>query len=42
MSKGSEDTGDASYIAPVLKLYTACAAVGSPGHSPVMSNTAVP
>jgi aminobenzoyl-glutamate utilization protein B len=35
MSKGSEDTGDVSYIAPVLKLYAACAAVGSPGHSPV-------
>lgn len=31
----SADTGDVSYFAPLISLGTACAAVGSPGHSPV-------
>jgi aminobenzoyl-glutamate utilization protein B len=32
-SKGSADTGDVSYLAPLLTLRTTCAATGSPGHS---------
>jgi aminobenzoyl-glutamate utilization protein B len=33
MGKFSADTGDVSYIVPLISLGTACAAVGSPGHS---------
>lgn len=34
LTKGSADTGDVSYIAPLITFKTACAAVGTPGHHP--------
>ena len=33
LSKGSADTGDVSYTAPLIHLRAACAAVDTPGHS---------
>ncbi|MBC7347857.1 MAG: hypothetical protein H5U00_10495 [Clostridia bacterium] len=35
LSRASADTGDVSHLAPLLSLTAACAAQGSPGHSPV-------
>jgi len=35
LTKASADTGDVSYIAPLLHLRTACSAVDSPGHHPI-------
>ena len=33
LAKGSADTGDVSYVAPLASLSVACAALDSPGHS---------
>jgi len=35
MSRMSDDSGDASVVAPYIRFETACAAAGSPGHSPI-------
>lgn len=34
LEKASADTGDASYVGPLISLSTTCAATGSPGHHP--------
>ena len=35
MSKAPADTGDVSYLAPLLSMTASSAAIDSPGHSPV-------